>query len=49
MATNQDVKLIPGLKNTESLNELKFGDGTTMSLKDLFGKRFDGSVLLREF
>ncbi len=49
MASSQDVKVIPGLRNTESLEQLKFGDGTTMSLKDLFGKRFDGSVILREF
>jgi hypothetical protein len=49
VASSQDVKTIPGLRNTESLNELKFGDGTTMSLRDLFGKRFDGSVLRREF
>ena len=49
MAVKQDVKLIPGSRNTESLNELKFGDGSTMSLRELFGKRFEGSVITREF
>lgn len=49
MASTQDVKVIPGLRKTESLEQLKFGDGTTMSLRDLFGKRFDGSVILRDF
>lgn len=49
MAGNQDVKVIPGTRNNESLEALKFGDGTTMSLRELFGKRFDGSVLIREF
>jgi hypothetical protein len=45
----QEIKLIPGVRDTESLEELKFGDGTTMSLRDLFGKRFEGSVIQREF
>lgn len=49
MAATQDVKLIPGLRNIEALEGLKFGDGTTMSLRELFGKRFDGSVITREF
>lgn len=45
----QEIKLIPGVRDLESLEELKFGDGTTMSLRDLFGKRFEGSVIQREF
>jgi hypothetical protein len=50
MATrNNEVKLIPALRNTDALNELKFGDGSVMSLTDLFGKRFEGSVITREF
>lgn len=46
---NNEVKLVPGQRNNGTLNELKFGDGTVMSLRDLFGKRFDGSVITREF
>jgi hypothetical protein len=49
MANNQESKVIPGTRNNESLDALKFGDGTAMSLRELFGKRFDGSVILREF
>lgn len=49
MATSQDVKAIPGVRNNESLEQLKFGDGTTMSLRELFGKRFEGSAILRDF
>ncbi|ABE47343.1 AcaB family transcriptional regulator [Polaromonas sp. JS666] len=45
----QEVKLVPAQRNEESLNELKFGDGSVMSLKDLFGKKFDGAVITREF
>lgn len=45
----QEIKLIPGVRDIDSLDELKFGDGTTMSLRDLFGKRFEGSVIQREF
>jgi hypothetical protein len=50
MATrNNEIKLIPALRNTDALKELKFGDGSVMSLRDLFGKRFEGSVITREF
>lgn len=49
MARKQEVKLVPAQRNEDSLNELKFGDGSVMSLKDLFGKKFDGSVITREF
>lgn len=50
MAIRQsEVKLIPGQRNTDTLNELRFGDGSVMSLRDLFGKRFEGSVITREF
>ncbi len=45
----QEVKLVPAQRNEESLSELKFGDGSVMSLKDLFGKKFDGAVITREF
>ena len=48
-ARKQEVKLVPAQRNEESLNELKFGDGSVMSLKDLFGKKFDGAVITREF
>lgn len=44
-----EIKLIPGQRNDVSLSELKFGDGSVMSLRDLFGKRFDGSVIRKEF
>lgn len=46
---NSEIILVPAQRNTQALDELKFGDGSPMSLTDLFGKRFDGSVITKEF
>ncbi len=51
MATTRSTEatLIPAVRNKQSLGELTFGDGSVMSLTDMFGKRFEGSVITRSF